>query len=131
MADQPKSIAYYDPKENIIFADLTGLTLTEAVLTDMTNQVIQVAKTLPEKVFLVSCWKDVKLEQDFAKYFSELAKDLLHHVRGLIRYEVTEPLTRANVRTQTIRGHLQNTQSHIYANREEALIAVRKLEKEQ
>ena len=79
----------------------------------------------------LSVFDAVKELPEFGKYFSELAKELLQHVRGLIRYEVTEPLTRANVRTQTVLSHLQNTQSHIYANRQEALAAVRKLEKEQ
>lgn len=71
---------------------------------------------------MVGCWKDVKIDADFGKYFPEISHDLLFYTRGIVRYEATEALTRANIRTQTVRHHLQNTQSHLYATREEALL---------
>jgi len=122
---------YYDPKEKVIVADLTGLALSEPILRKMAAEVVQLAKSLSEKVFMISCWKVVKIDDNFGKYFPELTAELLRYTRGIVRYEATEVLTRANIRTQTVKHHHQNTQSHIYATREEALAAIRKLEKEQ
>ena len=120
----------YDPKENVIFSHAATRELSVESTNEYFDETIALARSLPQKVFLVVCWKDIKLTPEVAKQYSARLPELIKHVRGIVRYQAEDPLTRIVVRAETVIHNFQKAQAHIYATREEALAAVRRLERE-
>jgi hypothetical protein len=121
----------YDPKERVIFVDLTGLVATPQLVDEIVDEEIALAKTLTEKVFMVVCWKDVKMDPASSDRYGERLPELLKHFRGIVRYDASEITTRLAIRAKNMKQHTQNDKTHIYSSREEALAAVRHMEREQ
>ena len=122
----------YDEVEKVIFVDLTGLKVETAQLVDeVVDEEIALAKTLPAKVFQLVCWKDVTMSPEATQRYGERLPDILKYMRGIVRYDATEVTTRIAIRSMTVTNNMQKAKAHIYASREEALAAIRKLEQEQ
>lgn len=123
--------SYYDPQERVVFVDLTGLRADPAIVDEVIDEEISIAHTLPEKVFLVVCWKDVVMSPAATERYGQRLPELLKHVRGIVRYDATEVTTRIAIRSQTVVNNLQKAKAHLYSSKEEAIAAVRQLEQEQ
>lgn len=116
----------YDEKEGVILTDLTGLTSSRQTVDEVIDEVIQIADSLPQKTYLVACWKNLQLDKDTADYYGQRLIELLQHVRGIVRYEATDVITRIAIRAETVKHNLQGAKANIFANKEEALEAIRK-----
>lgn len=121
---------YYDPNDRVIFVDFSGLTLNREILDQVSKDIIEIAQSHPQKLYAIACWKDTRIDPAFTDYYREAVARLLQHVNAIVRYEANNPYTNITIRSQTIQGHLQGSQSHIYPNREEALAAIRKMQQE-
>ena len=122
--------ATYDSTEKVISTDLTGLIGTPQIVDEVMDEIIAVAKTLPEKVFMIVCWKDVKMDPVTSEHYGQRLPDLLNYLRGIIRYDATEITTRLAIRAKNIKYQTQNAKTHIYTSKEEALAVVRQMEQE-
>jgi hypothetical protein len=120
--------AVYDPTENVIFTDFTGLTITQEIMAAVLQDCITAAQALlPNKVYVLACWENVQMVMDGNTY-GEYVGQLLQHVKGIIRYGANNLLVNVIIRNQTVKHHFQNTQSHLYKTRAEALEVLHKLE---
>jgi hypothetical protein len=120
--------AIYDPTENVIFTDFTGLIITQEVMAAILQDTVAVALTLlPNKVYVLACWENVQMAMDGNTY-GEYVGELLQHVKGVVRYGANNLLVNVTIRNQTVKHHFQNTQSHLYKTRAEALEVLHKLE---
>lgn len=115
----------YDAKENVIFTDLSGLVSGPEVVDSVIDEVIAIAGSLREKVFVVVSWQDAKMEPSLAEHYGQRVQELLNYVRGIVRYAATDIHTRIAIRTQTVKHNFQSSRSHIYSSKEEALSAIR------
>lgn len=122
--------SHYDPKEDVIFTDLTGLIGTPQIVDEAMDEIFALARSLPRKVFMVVCWKDVKMDPATSDRYGERLPELLQHVRGVVRYDATEVATRLAIRAKNVKYHIQNAKTHIYPSKDEALAAVRLMERE-
>lgn len=122
----------YDEQENIIHTDISGIVATIPIVDEVIDEVIELAGTLPSKVFMVVCWRKVKMANaSVATHYGNRLPGLLKHIRGIIRYDVSEVASRIVIRSETLKHNVQHSRSHIYATKEEALAAVRSLEQEE
>jgi len=121
----------YDPTEDVIFTDITGLLAKDTKIIDLVfDELIGIARRLHHKVYVVGCWKDVKVSNPtIAIHYGNRSAELLIHVRGVVRYAADDPLTRAYVRTEMLKHQMQGTRSNLFGTREQALQAVRQLER--
>lgn len=122
--------SHFDIKEGVIFTDLTGLVGTPEIVDGVMDEVIALAKTLPRKVYMVVCWKDVKMDPATSEQYGKRLPELLENVRGVVRYDATEVTTRLAIRAKNVRYNIQNAKTHIYSSKEEALAAVLQMERE-
>jgi hypothetical protein len=122
--------SYYDEKENVIFSKASTDEVTSKSTDEYFDETIEIARNLPQKVFLVVCWKDTTLTPESAQQYSKRIPELLKYIRGIVRYEANDVVARILIRAETVKNNMQKAQPHIYATREEALAAVRKLEQE-
>ncbi len=121
--------SHYDETENVIFCDPTEIPPTEQAVDEVFDEVIEIAKgLLPRKVFLVVCYKDVKMNTSLSEYYGQKVAQVHQYLRGAVRYAADDVVTRIALRSITVKYNLQKSQAHIYASKEEALEAVRKLE---
>ncbi len=127
---KPLKYCYYDPQERVIFNDFSGLTLSSDLLDKVTAEIILIAQSLPVKVYMITCWKDVTLKEDFNEAYRRHLPELLKYVKGALRYDVNTLMATVTIRSETVTQHLQNTRSFIFPNREAALAEVRRLEAE-
>jgi hypothetical protein len=125
----PDYRVYYDKQNDVICIDYgANIILTEAIFAHVIEDVAKLSPTLSHKVFAVANLNgstiDADLQQNYEKYYS----GTLQHVRGVVRYNVTNLLTSVTIRSTTVTKRLQGSQSHIYRTKEAAIAAVRRLE---
>lgn len=120
--------SYYDAKERVIFSHSTEAEPTVATTDAFFDETIEIAHRLPQKVFMIVSWKDTRMTPECAKRYNERLPELLKYIRGIVRYQADDRISRIYIRTATVIHNFQRSQAHIYASREEALAAVRKLE---
>ncbi len=119
---------HYDAVERVIFTDLSTSIASPEVVDEIINEIIATARLLPHKVFMVVSWRDVPLEMTSAARYSQRLPEVMHHLLGVVRYDVTDTMARIAIRAETVKQNLQKAQSHIYPSKEEALAAVRRME---
>jgi hypothetical protein len=119
---------HYDPEQHVIMVDHTDQILTREVMAEVLQEYKETCAGLPQKVYVVVCWKNTKLSPDLGDYYATIVEEVLKYVKGIVRYEANDFLTTITIRAQTIRHNLQHSQSNIYPSKEAALEAVRKLE---
>ncbi len=123
--------AYYDPEEEVIFCDPTGLSASKENIDLIAAEVEGVARSiLPKKVFMVVCYKEVKMSPELAEYYGERMTTTQKMLNGSVRFAMEDVVTRIALRSEIVKHGLQKGQAHIYASKEEALAAVRKMEQE-
>jgi hypothetical protein len=125
----PAYQVHYDDQNRVIFIEYAAkIILTEEVFSAAIKDIAKISQTLSNKVWLLSNMNgasvDPKLQQNYEKYYTTT----LLHVRGILRYNVTNLLTQVTIRSATVTSHLQQNKSHIYPNKEAALQAVRLME---
>jgi hypothetical protein len=119
----------FDPKENVIATDVTGVSGTRESIDEIFDELTAVAKSLRRKVWVVACWKQVTFDEEgAAEYYGKRTAELLHWVKGVMRYGADDPLTRSYIRTQTLKHRAEGTRSNLFETRREALAAVRAAE---
>jgi hypothetical protein len=131
--EQPAAVpsVIYDSAERVIFVDFTDCFLTRPLLEQVTVEIIAVSQSLPNKVYLLACFQNAKLEAAAATVFSDLSVVIFSHMLGMVRYAVSDLMTNVTIRSTTVKQHLQGTHSHIYKTRTEALAAIRQLEQKE
>jgi hypothetical protein len=116
----------YDVEENIVYTDITGVENSMQSVDNVIDEVIGLVRDLPEKPYLIVCWRDVSMDPDVADYYGKRTADLIrNYLKGVARYAATDIATRIHLRTETIKHHTQGSRSHIYNTKEEALEAIR------
>ena len=121
---------YYDPEENVIFCDPTGLSASKENIDLISDEVEEVARSiLPRKVFMVVCYKEIKMTPELVAYYGERMAATQKHLRGVVRYAMEDIVTRIALRSETVKYGLQKGQAHIYSSKEEALAAVWQMER--
>ena len=120
---------YYDTTERVLLIDFTGVTLTSELLEQILHRIIDITKNLPHKVYALTCWKDAILPPEVSEQYGLTTAELLKYVRGIVRYESNIMLTNVTIRANTVRLHLQGSRSNLFSSKEEALAAIRELEK--
>jgi hypothetical protein len=118
----------YDPKEKVIFSHGAESEGASQNTVDYFDEVIDIAKSLPQKVYLVVCWKGTKLTPEAIQHYNSRLPELLKYIRGIVRYEADDPVARIVIRSGTVVNNYQKAAAHIYKTKEEALAAVRRLE---
>ena len=119
----------YDKADNVLFVDFTNMTITSDIFEQGINEVITLAKQLPEKVYLLVCLQNAKITHDVQEDWGKYTQETLPHVLGIVRYAANDVMTNIAIRTGTVRYHTQGNNSHIYPSRQAALEAIRQLEK--
>lgn len=121
----------FDMKHGVIVTDVTGVVArNRADIDEIFDELIAIARSRPRKPWVVACWKDVRFEDPaVASYYGERTAGLLQHIAGVVRYAANDPITRALVRSQTLKHRAEGTRSNIHETFEEALAAVRESEK--
>lgn len=121
----------YDAGLDVILTDVTGVEARDrGVIDAIFDELIALARAQPRKRWVIACWKDVKFEDPaVATYYGERTAELLEHVVGVVRYAANDPVTRAVVRSETLKHRAQGTRSNLFATFEEALAAVRDAQK--
>jgi hypothetical protein len=119
--------SHYDAEENIVYTDITGVENSIHSVDVVIDEAIDLVKDLPEKPYLIVCWKDVTMDPDVAEYYGKRTAHLIQtYLKGIARYSATDISTRIHLRTETIKHQTQGSRSHIYDSKEEALEAVRR-----
>jgi hypothetical protein len=116
--------SYYDASEEVVFVNLSGLKPTRDLWDEIMSDIHATLDGVEQKVYLVSCWREVQMDLSSAQYYGECVKELLKRVRGIVRYEATEPLTRIYLISEAIKHEMQGSRSHIYNTKSEALKAI-------
>jgi hypothetical protein len=117
--------SYYDAKEGVIFTDLTGLTSNRRTVDEVVDELLAVIRSVPKKVYLVACWKDVALDKDTAEYYGQRATEVAKQILGTVRYDTTDVVTRIALRAETVKHSLQRGKANIFPSKEAALEAIR------
>lgn len=106
--------------------------MTKELLEQISQEIVELARGLPRKVFAISCWKNTRFDPDIPEeVYASTTKALLENTLGLVRYEVTNPFSSIFLRTQNVRNHFQGSSAMIFASREEALAEVRRREQQE
>jgi hypothetical protein len=121
----------YDVAHDVIVTDVSGINAKDnAVIDVIFDELTAIAMKRPRKPWVVACWKDVKFDDPtVAAYYGQRTKNLLQHVAGVMRYAANEPITRAYVRTQSLKHRAEGTRSNLFETFEDALAAVREEER--
>jgi hypothetical protein len=122
--------ARYDATENHIFVDLSNMTVNYEVLSRSFDEVVAIAKSLPDKVYVLACWNNTELDTGILEIYGDSTESLFQYVRGIVRYGRLNSVTSVTIRAQTVKRKLQGLRSHIYPTKEEALQKIRLLENE-
>src|SRR6478672_2709794 len=93
----------YDPKEGIVFTDLSGLKASPEITDEVIDELLALVRPLPTKPWVAVCWKDVQMDQANAEYYGVRVKELIPFLRGIVRYEANEIHTRLFIRSQTVK----------------------------
>ena len=127
----PYQVVSYDKENNVIFMDFSNLLITADIMTETEAGVIEIAERLSDKVYLLACFQNTKIASELQSTWGSYAQRALERgFKGVIRYAVSDMVTNVTLRSNTIRYHLQGSNSHIYPTREAALQALRDIEKE-
>jgi hypothetical protein len=131
-AEPRRSLSHYDPELRVIVTDASNL--QHATMKDIDalfDELVRLAKSLPSKVYVLAHWKNAGFfDSSVADHYGNRTADLLKHVRGVVRYAANDPITRAMVRSQMMKHLAEGTRSNFFETREEALDAVRVLERQ-
>jgi hypothetical protein len=117
----------YDPQADVVITDLSELTLTREILDETVQALIEMATSLPHKVFALICWRNTIIPSELSDYYGQSSAKLQTYYLGALRYEANNAYTNVVIRTQIIKTHRTQRHSNIYATKEEALKAVQSL----
>lgn len=125
-----RSFSRYDADLDVIRTDVTGIEARDHHVIDaIFDELIAIGRARARKTWVIACWKDVKIEDPaLATYYGERTAELMKYVAGVVRYATTDPITRAIVRSETLKHRKDGTRSNLYATFEDALAAVREAE---
>jgi hypothetical protein len=118
----------YDPAEDVVWIDMTDAVLTSQAIDGFVNGAIEIATTLPHKVYALICWKNVSVPPELADYYGTESAKAAPFYLGFMRYEANNPYSNVIIRTQAVKTHpIGSSSAHLYSSKEEALEAVHKL----
>jgi hypothetical protein len=115
----------YDPAEQVVWIDLSNLTLTQPVVDELMGALISLARSLPQKVYALICWKDTVVPAKDIEYYGKKSAEALPYFKGFVRYEATNPFSNIAIRSQAVVNNAQGSRANIYPSKHEALQAVR------
>jgi len=113
----------YDREANVIYFDLSYLAGTAEMVAAFMRVGVECAKGCRTKPFVLSCWQDVAMTPAGADTYKALALQILPLVEGVLRYQISEPLSRVFVRSMTLTSPGKAPQ--MFPNKEEALAYVK------
>jgi hypothetical protein len=116
----------YDQENKVIVWTITRTPSTAEGFTEAYAEIIKLAQSLPEKVFLFVDWKDAVIPPLRQAFFRPFVVEVLKHVRGIVRYNMANLEIRMQMRKDTINATLEDTRMYIYPSKEIALEAIHK-----
>lgn len=118
----------YDRTNDVIWIDVTGVVPESTRDIDaIFDPIVATARAYPDR-YIITCWKDVKMADPVvAAHYGKRSVELLQLCRSIVRYGATDPLTRANIRTETIKHRSVGLQWNLHESREAALAAVQEM----
>jgi hypothetical protein len=121
----------FDPSEDMVWIDLSDLTLTSVVVDTFIKELIRLATVLPHKVYALLCWHHTTIPFEVADYYAQESAKIALLYLGLLHYAVTDPYTNVTLRMQTLRNPdvVVEANPNIYTSKEEALSAIHQFRK--
>lgn len=113
---------FYNREDDVIDLDISNLSLTKPLAVAIFDDLVQMAKSQPHKVYIMTCWQGAVMPPDVKDYYAFRMTELLPLIKGVARYQVTEFLTKMGVKVSNISI---NNSTTMFATRAEALEAVR------
>ena len=122
----PRHIARYEPKDDVIFVDATGIKATSLEIVDaIFDELDNLARQYPGR-YAIICWKDVEIgSPEIAAHYGARAARWNTMLEGAVRYAADDPLLRSYIRTEALKHQKSGMRSNLYATLEEALDAIR------
>lgn len=118
---------HYNATEDIIDTDVSGLVLTPDVVDSFAAQLIAAAEKLDHKTYGLVNWENTKIPPEHVDYYGAASAKAAGYYLAIVRYGIGDILANTAVRSQVVRRGVQGSRSYIYATREEALEAIRKM----
>jgi hypothetical protein len=115
---------HYDPKDNIIDLDVSGVVITPAVVNDVFDRLLRIVRSTYEKPWLITCWAGVELDLESARRYGLRSEELKPLVVGILRYDVPDH-SKVQIRSEMIKHRLTTKRSVFYRTRAEAVAAIR------
>jgi hypothetical protein len=121
----PRRIARYEPKNDVIFVDATGIKAQTLETVDaIFDELEAISKQYPRR-YAIICWKDVEIGSPaVAAHYGERAARWNTMLAGVVRYAADDPLLRSYIRTEALKHQKSGMRSNLYATLEEALAAI-------
>jgi hypothetical protein len=114
----------YDPVEDVVWIDLSNLSLTDEIIDSFVAVVLALTVTISHKVYALVNWHNTHIPLELADYYGQESAKVASHFLGLLRYAVSDPYANVTIRMQTLRNHVAGASAHIYVSKEAALDAV-------
>lgn len=116
----------YDKENKLIVWTIKNVPPTAEGFTEAYSEIIKLAQSLPEKVFLFVDWKDATIPPLTQAFFRPHVAEVLKHVRGIVRYNLINVEIRVQLRKDAINSSLEDARMYIYPSKEAALEAIHK-----
>ena len=114
----------YDPVEDVVWIDLSNLSLTDEIIDSFVAVVLALTVTISHKVYALVNWHNTHIPLELADYYGQESAKVASHFLGLLRYAVSDPYANVTIRMQTLRTHVAGANANIYVSKEAALDAV-------
>jgi hypothetical protein len=114
---------HYDPKDNIIDLDVSGVVVSPAVVDDVFDRLLRIVRSTRAKPWIVTCWAGVELDLESAKRFGLRSEEIRPLVIGIVRYDVPDH-SKVQIRSEMIKHRLTTKRSIFYRTRAEAVAAI-------
>lgn len=115
---------HYDPKENIVDVDVSGVVFSPSVVDEIFDRLLRVVRSAPQKPWVLTCWAGAELDLESAKRYGLRSEELKPLVLATLRYDVPGH-SKVQIRSELIKHRLTTTRSVFYQTRAEALAAIK------
>src|SRR4051794_21232727 len=78
----------YDPKENIVDVDVTGVVFSPQVVDEIFDRLIRVVRSARQKPWVLTCWAGAELDLESARRYGLRSEELKPIVLATLRYDV-------------------------------------------
>jgi len=119
-------IAQYDPKEDVIFVDATGIDAQTIEDVDAIFEELEAITAQYPDRYVIACWKGVQVgSQAIVSHYGRRTIAWQRNVRVVVRYAADDPVVRSYIRSEAVKHQREGMRSNLFDDRESALAAVR------